>query len=308
MPPDVRLSWVWAAPFLGIGFLGVASVAVLLPLIPIIAVFAAFNAAQGEPVSPDATMMLGILIVMLFSFPLFAACSMFWAKVFERRSMPTLGFSRGFFWRYGRGLIVGVIIAGLLLGASQMVAPEETAMARAGFEQLMQGGGLILLLVLFFVFVIQSGSEEVVYRGWMLSSITARRGPMTGVVVSSIGFGIVHAHYLAFAPLSGLFAVVGVGLIGAVLAFYALGERSIWGACGAHCAYNFIVTVVTLSHMVGTYPDRGPMEILRNVVEDITSVGEFSFGLVVTVMVLAALTVIAWIWWKRGAEARTASV
>src|SRR5690606_20696198 len=111
-------------------------------------------------------------------------------------------------------------------------------------------------------------------RGWMLSCVTARRGPLIGVAVSSIGFALVHAHYLLFAPLPGLFAVFGVGFIGIILAFYALAERSIWGVCGLHCAYNFVVMTTATAVALGEQPDVSPVDVIVSALTEITSITE----------------------------------
>src|SRR5690606_1518138 len=122
------------------------------------------------------------------------------------------------------------------------------------------------------IFVIQSGAEEVVCRGWMLSSITARRGPLIAVAVSSIGFALLHFHYAFFAPLTGMLVIAGVALIGVVLSFYALTERSIWGVCGVHCAYNFTLMTLTVSQALSENPHLSPLDVVTEALTSITSV------------------------------------
>lgn len=295
LPPQARLTFVWAAPLLSIAFLGVANIVAIPFLIPFI--FAEFpQMMEGGGAFTLTPAMLAVVVFV--SFAAFGACAVLWARVFERRGPATLGFVRAPAL-YARGFGLGAMLAALLLGLSFLAAPEDVAPLAAGFGRLIGEGGPFLLLVLLGLFALQSGAEEVVYRGWVLSAVVARRGPMVGVAVSSAAFAVVHAHYMISAPAAGFFAVLGVGLIGVILAFYALGERSIWGVCGMHCSYNFIVMSIATAQTLGEQPDMSPLDVLVSALLEITSVTEFDAGLVASAAILGAIAVLAWWLWRR---------
>lgn len=299
LPPQARLTYVWAAPLLAVAFLGVANVVSIPFFVPL--VLADLSRALGDGTFTLTPAVLAVVVVV--SFAAFAACAVLWARVFERRGPATLGFVRNPA-RYMRGLALGAVLGALLLGLSWLAAPEDMALLAEGFRRLISEGGPILILVLFGLFALQSGAEEVVYRGWMLSSVTARRGPLVGVAVSAAGFAVVHGHYLIAAPAAGLFAVLGVGLIGVILAFYALAERSIWGVCGLHCAYNFLVMTVATAQALGEQPEVSPIEVVMSALTEITSVTEFDPGLAASAAVLAAIAAASWLIWRRAERAR----
>ena len=301
VPAHARLTFVWAAPLMTAVFLILGNIASIPVAIPFVAAAMMRGAEAAEAVGPAL-----LAAMALVSFAAFAGGAMFWTSVFERRSLPTIGFRRSPLL-YLRGLAVGFLFAGALVGVSALAAPEDMGPALSGLGLLWGGGaGLVFLLVLFLVFVIQSGAEEVVCRGWMLSAIAARRGPLVAVAVSSIGFALLHFHYAFFAPLTGMLVIAGVALIGVVLSFYALTERSIWGVCGVHCAYNFTLMSLTVGQALSENPGLSPLDVVVEALTNITSVTEYDPSLPGTIAVLGVLSLAAWRVWRRAERRRGA--
>ena len=294
IPPGARLTFAWAAPLVGLAIYGAANVLAL----PVLAPFA-IAAAMGAGGDAMITGMMAALAVV--SFGAFGGLAIWWARLFERRGPATIGFRRGF-GRYGFGLLFGLAIAALLLSLSALVSAEEMGPVLAGLRRLNSPDGLLLLAALFAILVLQSGAEETVFRGWMLSAVTARRGPIMGVAISSIGFAILHAHYLFYAPLTGLMVLASVGVMGAVFAFYALAERSIWGPCAAHAAYNFIIMAMTLAQALGSDPEVTPVEVVLEVLTQVTSVLEYDSSIPAGLVLMSVLAVATWAVWRRSAD------
>ncbi len=189
-----------------------------------------------------------ILILTLYvMFSVFALLAMLWMKRYERRSLRSAGIIwRGAFWRYGRGLLWGLAFALALFGFAAllsvfMINPDKPP-ASISMEVLRQPATLLVLAILLLGIMLQSAAEEIICRGWLLSTLAKRFGPIAGVFLSSIFFGSLHAHFLFTGNLAaGLVAIVSVTLIGVMLGFYALREGSIIGVCGIHGAFNAII-------------------------------------------------------------------
>lgn len=299
LPPQARITYVWATPLLVLLLLVVANIAATPLAIPYLIGFAQ---GQAAPAWTAGLLVFGIVL----SFAALGGGAWFWTRVFERRGAATIGLRRSPLL-YLRGLAAGVLLAAALLGLSGLFAPDTVRDALSGLGLLWRdGAGLGFLLVLFAVFAVQTGAEEIACRGWWLSAVAVRRGAAVAVAVSSIGFALLHLHYMFFAPLTGALVIGGVALIGVVLAFYALAERSIWGPCGMHCAYNYVVMATAIGAALHEQPELTPFDVAIRALTDITSVTEYDPSLPATLLLLGALSVVAWAVWRRTAKRRDA--
>lgn len=84
--------------------------------------------------------------------------------------------------------------------------------------------------------------EEMIFRGWILGSLAARRSNGTAIVVSSALFGLVHLRniYWTEAPqLVHMMAYSGF-ILGPLFAYVTLRTRSVWPAVMLHYLNNLM--------------------------------------------------------------------
>ena len=259
---------VWAAFFLLWTFWLIANLATAPFLFFIMA-----PALMGGDAIGGQSMGLVILVTLYVMFSVFAGAALIWLKLYERRNLASAGIIwRGAFGRYVRGLFWGGMFAlALVLTAAFTLGlvPEGAATpAPFSWEILMRPGTILVFAVLGFGLLLQSAAEEVICRGWVLSSVSLRHGRMAGLVASTLFFGSLHVHFLfAGNVLAGLVAIIAVTLMGAMLGVYALGERSIMGPAGMHGAFNAIVFGVTLAVILGTGEASDPLAGLNTAYE-----------------------------------------
>jgi hypothetical protein len=106
--------------------------------------------------------------LIIGSFAMVAVLFTLWIKLFERRSMASVGLVlsrqsiKTFAGGYGNGLLMGtaVVCGVLLLGGYGLEADT-------GDRSL----DLVPIVILMFAFILQSGTEEMVFRGWMMGRI-----------------------------------------------------------------------------------------------------------------------------------------
>jgi membrane protease YdiL (CAAX protease family) len=264
-PARARRTWGLAALAIVVGGYLISA----LPLVIGLAVFAAFQQARGaDPLAVEAAMQASTLTVLmpllLSQFLVWMAITLGWAWVFERRGMASLGLALtpAALVRYLAGLGLGV---GLLLAIASMVmvlgglenapgalsegagaTPDSLAAALA------RPGVVTALGFAALVFLVQGGAEEVVFRGWFMSTLAARWGVRAAVIVSSLAFMLFHVHVFISGIVFGLAALAGIGLMGMVFALLALFTRSVWEAVAAHGAFNAAaVTAPTLALLAG---------------------------------------------------------
>jgi len=125
----------------------------------------------------------------------------------------------------------------------------------------LQSGAWAALLPIIALIVgtfVQSSFEEVVMRGWLMSVVASRHGLLAGIVVSTVIFTLLHAVNIKPSPELGL-GLANVCLAGTFLALYASWERSLWGVCAWHAAWNWFLGTGFALKVSGATPGVSPL-------------------------------------------------
>jgi membrane protease YdiL (CAAX protease family) len=124
------------------------------------------------------------------------------------------------------------ILCGLLI--SWLAIPSPTLDSITGMVQ----GASPLQLVLSFVLISVVGPvlEELIFRGYIQTRLVQRHGPLLGILIASLFFGIFHMDVM-----QGGFAV----LLGLFLGTLTHRARSLYPAIVCHVAVNALSTVAT---------------------------------------------------------------
>jgi len=274
--PQSRRSFGWATIF--ILLLTYVVSAIPMVIVSVVAMAGAPGGVEavaegGEAGLPGDILLPGILM----QFALWAALIIVWVKAFERRDFASMGFtSTGWLGRYLRGLFVGVGLVALLGGTMAVLttfAPDavpesmrDMAMPEDADWAVLAGGAFIgFALLAVITFLIQGGAEEVIFRGWMMSTLTARWGAVAAIIGSSVIFGAFHLHVMMSGVAYGLLAVFGITATGLFFALYAYAERGVWGAAAAHGTFNAAATLMPLAVAQASEPDRAPSDLFADV-------------------------------------------
>ena len=226
---NCRRTWILAVPVLAFAFFIVGQILVLLPV-------KLLGLASRETVETYPT----ILYLIIGAFGTTALLFFAWLKFFERRSWASVGLGlgdgarRNYLLGFGLGLLMAasVVHAVRLLGGYEIEAEVD-----------LQLGDLAPVFILMFAFMLQSGTEELIFRGWMLGRIAARYGLWAGVIVNSVLFTLMHVDLEANAALgiSGTLLFIAATLLFSVfLSLLVIKEKSIWGAAAWHAAWNWM--------------------------------------------------------------------
>ncbi len=168
----------------------------------------------------------GIMIFSLFITVVLTAFTLIYLRRIEKRPLVTAGISRTRFApRYAAGFGLGAIA--LLLCFTPSLISEGVAYC----------GVSVLIPVYLLAFMVQSSSEEVFFRGFMMTGIAKKTGILLAVIISSVIFSLAHALNGGYSLLSGIYYT----LIGAFLALLLLRTGNIWASCGFHGAWNFTI-------------------------------------------------------------------
>jgi membrane protease YdiL (CAAX protease family) len=252
---EYRRTWIWAVPLLVFLVFVVGQLLVLLPA-------DALGWVSRETVDKYPT----VLFVIVGTFAMVAVLFSAWVKLFERRSMASVGLvfnnrSAGIYaGGYATGLLMGITVVGaiFLAGAYKL---ETADMSR----------DLLPITLLMFAFILQSGTEEMIFRGWMMGRIAERYGLRIAVIGNSLLFSLMHVDITGLGSTPAItivFFAIMTFLFSIFLSLLAIRQRSVLGAAAWHAAWNWIF--ITWFGLPTTGIDLG----LRPLVADLAPVND----------------------------------
>lgn len=151
-----------------------------------------------------------------------------YVRFVEGRKIRTMGIRRGHILRE---YLVGLIIGAVMFGAATGIAVASGGLIYGGLA----GASVGMLLFFFVGFMVQGASEEVLCRGYLLTTLARRQHLAVAVLVSSCLFGAMHLLNENVAALG----IVNIILFGGFEAIYLLKRGNIWGVAAIHTAWNF---------------------------------------------------------------------
>ena len=278
--PGSRRTFGWATlPLLAVTYFVSAIPMVVLSVGALVSDPAGVEASAEALAEGGGAALAGDILLpgILMQFTLWAALTLVWVKAFERRSFASAGFVLpSWLGRYLRGLAVGVglvLMLGAVMGVLGALSPGAIPEAMRDFSvpdgadwSVLLGGAFLGFAALALItFIIQGGAEEVIFRGWLMSTLQARWGAVAAVLVSSVFFGAFHIHVMSSGVVYGILALAGITATGVFFAIYAYAERSIWGPMAAHGTFNATATLLPLSIMQASEPERAPADLFADV-------------------------------------------
>lgn len=203
------------SPLVGLGLLMAGEIAGIFILIPL-----SFFLPQGE----FTTHVLG-----LFSFAFISLAVLLWARFIEKSSWLGLGITKKNAWK---DFLIGWGIGAIMLVACVLIM---AALGVVSFTKLNFSAPLLLqFLIVILAWSIQGTTEELLARGWMFSSLSAKHSIPVGILVSSLFFMALH---LGNDGLS-LIPLLDLTLFGILTCLIMLKTGNLWVVSGIHAAWN----------------------------------------------------------------------
>ena len=187
--------------------------------------------AKGDPVG-----IAGLFAFLTIPFALTGLVVLAWVRFVERRSLATVGMARAGGWpALLRGHAIGLATS-LALVVAIWTAGGYTP---AGFARALGSpAALANIGILLGCFVLQAGVEEILFRGWLLSLVARRLDVVTAVVITSVGFSLLH-----YSPHQHWRVMLSSFLFSAFTCCWALQAGNIWGVIGWHAGWNWLLAV-----------------------------------------------------------------
>jgi membrane protease YdiL (CAAX protease family) len=191
----------------------------------------AFAARLAEPATPAGT------LALLATFLGMALAPMAVARLLHRRPVRSL---------FGRAprVLRDFARAGIAVGALYAVAIALWSLVYDATPSLRPEMWLALLPLTVVGLLLQTGAEELVFRGYLLQQVAARfRGRLVALVVPAALFGIVHYAPQMTGP-NAWIVVAGATLFGLFAADLTMATGNIGAAWGFHFVNNFVAIAV----------------------------------------------------------------
>lgn len=220
------LPWTLLSPFVCILLVAFSSVPVDLGL-----GWLGLVDARGRPLST-----LGFCLFLLLPFGAMGAAVWAWSRFVERRSLATLGLTGAHPLRkHLAGLVTGVGMIALAVISIWLAGGYVSKDLLPAFAS---PASLFWIAILLACFVFQSGVEEFIFRGWLLSTATRRWNVTAGFIASSAAFTFLH-----FSPHQPVREIVMSFMFGLFACSWAWRAGSIWGVMGWHAGWNWFTGV-----------------------------------------------------------------
>lgn len=173
-------------------------------------------------------------LLQYYGFAVFLLVAVLYCRLIEKRGLKSMGFNKKV-WDYLLGGVVGIF----LMASVVAVCCATGAMRFTGLRSNVEWGYLIALFVGFFI---QSLAEEVISRGFMLTSLSKRVSLPLAIFVSSTVFALPHLSTILES--NGWFVVIGVAnlyMVSVVFSLLYVLRSNIYIVGGLHCLWNFVL-------------------------------------------------------------------
>lgn len=168
-----------------------------------------------------------ITIFSLFITVLGAGIAVLYCRFIEERRLKSMGFRKSScFTEYLLGGALGII----------MISIPTVIGIVTGAYSISSGIPVFSIVILcLFGYVFQGMSEEIIFRGYLMTSMARKNSLFVSIILSSAVFSIIHFGNPGITPV----AFLNLFLYGVVAAVLFIKRGSIWPACGMHTFWNF---------------------------------------------------------------------
>lgn len=168
-----------------------------------------------------------ILAASLLSTAIIGAIVIVYCKFIEKRSVASIGLKKeSCFKLYFIGLLIGSAAISAAVGFCYALG----AVTYDGF--IFSDAPMYALICV--GWIVQGAEEEIVFRGWFMSSLTNSLPIWAAVLINSVFFSLTHILNSGFGPLT----FVNLMLMGIWLSLMAIRCDSIIPCCAAHTVWN----------------------------------------------------------------------
>lgn len=187
------------------------------------------NPLQGELFDEKT-----IMLITYFGYALIIGVIILLWKLFQKKTISELGFTKRF-GSYFIGVVIGTVLLALAVSLTMLTGVIQY---NGIFENI--DTSMVLLMIPCFIF--QGAMEEVLCRGVVQQLLIKKVSVPVAVGVSAVLFTIPHLNSMSFeSPEIVAVAVTNLILISIIFSILTIRFKSIWAACGLHSFWNYVL-------------------------------------------------------------------
>ena len=225
---------VWLAVLIAIGFVyggGILSFVGMLPIGFIIGLMTGMVNPTGAQPAAMETIRHYSIFFQLASFFFMSLVVFLCVKFAEKRPFSSLGFFKeNWLKELGKGFLIGAVQFSIIVALLLITGTGRLELAQLSLEPFL----FILALIPFWI--LQGGTEELINRGWLFPTVSAKSNIIVGILVSSALFGALHL----FNPGVTALSIINIFLDGVFACLLMLKYDNMWVLAGMHGAWNFV--------------------------------------------------------------------
>lgn len=233
-----------------LGFVLVYGAAAVVGEAVVIGILTAMGYDPLHGVMPDGALM-GLM--SFGGFAVFGAAALIYCRLVEKRGPAALGLLP----RKVPEHILGGSLAVALLLVIAVICCLTGAMSFEGFSGKV---GIRDLILFFFVFIIQGAAEEILCRGFLMTSLRQKLSLPAAVNINAAVFILLHMMGTDILGMGTGYAVCGIVnlyLISVIFSLLAARRENLWIACGLHSVWNFVLYCIMGINLSGNESSEG---------------------------------------------------
>lgn len=220
------LPWAWLSPILLILFVAA----------PVIALDGWMQAQGWSTPRGDPIGLAGLYALLWIGFVPTLLGVLIWVRFVEGRPLRTIGFvGPKPLKTFLRGVGIGMGTISLVVAAIWAAGGLQAAGVGAAWHSpiTLMHIGLLLLS-----FAVQASTEEIIFRGWLLSVVARKANVAVAVLLVSLVFTFLH-----YSPQQAPLVTLVSFLFSAFACQWALQRGNLWGVMGWHTGWNWLLAV-----------------------------------------------------------------
>ena len=175
-----------------------------------------------------------VTVILYYGYAVYAVLALGYVKCVEKRSLKTMGLNAGIgSWFWGAG--IAAVMLGVIIGIGCLTGVII-------FEGCGNSGDFLYLAALAGGFLVQGAAEEMMCRGFLMTSLLKKGSLPRAIFWSATAFALPHFSALFAADLPyALVGVVNLYLISILFSLLMVRRKTIWISCGLHSVWNFLL-------------------------------------------------------------------
>lgn len=124
----------------------------------------------------------------------------------------------------------------------------EGALARELMNDLVpaDASAFYVLFAIAFIGIFVPAVEELIFRGMLITWLQERSNAIAAVLLSALGFSVIHFYFLATEFTFGIFVTAQIFALGLLLGWLYVWSRSIWPPILLHVVNNVVVVIAAV--------------------------------------------------------------